>query len=135
MRQRGGILFRFARACLIDLVEHVDAHPQFAGSILAAALIGGLGQLRQLIDQLVAVGVVVEAHVASALLARQRRPAGADPCQDTDALPQREDQSVFVRRASARHQARDRRSGTGAGEGLLIAPPSTRVARCGRPTW
>src|SRR5262249_60055975 len=68
VRQRGGIFFRFVSRVPDDPIERIDAHPELPCGIFAPPLVGRLRELRELVDQLVAVGAV-EGHRATS-----RRP-------------------------------------------------------------
>ena len=59
MRQSSGIFFGLRPRLPDDLVEHINPHTQFAGGVFPAPLVGDLRKLRQVIDELVAIGIVV----------------------------------------------------------------------------
>ena len=112
VRKTGGILFGLRPRLPDDLVENINPHTQFTGGVFPAALVGDLGELRQLIDQGVAIGIVGGHGRSPDIMSACQFDSGGRPARTQASTRMRwrrmDDQSVLVPRASARHQARSR---------------------------
>src|SRR5262249_43597605 len=77
-----GIFFRFGSRVSDHPIERIDAHSEFTGGIFAPPLVGGLRELRKLVDQLVAVGII-EVHGATSWLPTRCR--ASQSCRSSSA--------------------------------------------------